>query len=496
MKEFEIERKFLLRPCSPKRFLRSIGLEYRKYTIQQYYLPEHKEGYVRYRRRDKKFFRTIKSGEGMVREETEYPVPKEEFESHLEEHVGKIIEKERFVFVYEGMTYELDRFYGALKGLCYLEIEFDDEERAEEFILPEIFSHLFVVEVTEDKRFNNSSISKSECIPSPDSTLEILAKKLNHLLPVEEGSSEANKLICLEPFESSIAAIQMIFRSLSYRIESERKLLLEDSENPEVLHQFRISLRKAKSMIGAFKLFLPPGWLELHRRNLSLLMAQTNIRRDSDVLLAKIPYYRSLLPIRLQKELSLLEQLLLEKKESSGRHIHALAENELLNYEIASFMRPKMQSLVSEEIMGQPIVITAMKIVCREAGDIVKKGKRLNKHSGEKAYHKLRIRYKKMRYFIEEMQSLIEREKYKESVKLIKKMQTILGDLHDYQVQRTLLVSLGKETALQKKKTKQAMSLLIKKIEKLEEEQEEKFRKKFVKMEMYEKRFRRLFEVY
>ena len=100
MKEFEIERKFLLKPCSPKRFLYSAGLEYRKYFMQQYYLPEQEEGYIRYRRRDEEFFKTIKSGEGMVRKESEHLVSKEEFDSHLESHIGKVIEKERFVFLY------------------------------------------------------------------------------------------------------------------------------------------------------------------------------------------------------------------------------------------------------------------------------------------------------------------------------------------------------------------------------------------------------------
>jgi CYTH domain-containing protein len=62
----------------------------------------------------------------MVREEYESLVTKEEFDSHLEKHTGKVIEKDRFVFVYKGVTYELDRFRGALKGLCYAEVEFDD----------------------------------------------------------------------------------------------------------------------------------------------------------------------------------------------------------------------------------------------------------------------------------------------------------------------------------------------------------------------------------
>ena len=132
MKGLEIERKYLLKPCSPKRFLHSVGSG----VSQVFYAAVLSSRAGRRGMSDiaggiSKFFKTIKSGEGMVREESEYLVTKEEFDKHLEDHVGKIIEKERFVFAHKGLTYELDRFFGPLKGLCYLEIEFDDEEAAE-----------------------------------------------------------------------------------------------------------------------------------------------------------------------------------------------------------------------------------------------------------------------------------------------------------------------------------------------------------------------------
>lgn len=493
MKQFEIERKFLLRPCSPKRFLLSIGLEYRKYFIQQYYLPEQEEGYIRYRRRDKQFFKTIKSGEGMVREESENPVSKEEFGGHLESHVGKVIEKERYVFVYEGLTYELDRFDGALKGLCYLEIEFDDEKRAEEFKLPAIFSHLNIAEVTNDTRFNNASISRSACIPALDTDLDILHKKITFSISHKEKDAGETTI---EPFEGSNTAIQAILQNLINVLEEDRKLLLHKEDDPEVLHQFRVSMRKLRSLLGAFKKFLSPSWFALHRRNLSLLMVQTNAKRDIDVLLVKMDFYRSLLPKNMREELTPLKMYLLSEKECLDTQVAALAENELLRYEITALVRPDMKGCCLSDQISQPIVITAMQILHKRIANILKDGKKLNAKSEEQAYHQLRIQFKKLRYCIEVMKPFIEPEKYKEAMKLIRKMQTILGDFHDYQVQRSLLVSLGNDASLQKKEIKEAIAILTKKIQKLEEKQEKKFRKKFVEFKEYEKKFRQLFEAY
>jgi len=491
MKEFEIERKFLLKPCSPKHFLHAIGLEYRKYFMQQYYLPEQEEGYIRYRRRGKKYFKTIKSGEGMVRKESEYLVSREEFDSHLESHVGKIIEKERFVFVYEGMTYELDRFCGALKGLCYLEIEFDDEETAEAFLLPEIFSRLMIVEVTHDKRFNNASISKSTYIPALDTDPDSLLKKITSSISPEESAER----ITLEPFESSHTVIQAILQNLIGAVEENRKRLLQNEDDPEMLHQFRVSLRRLRSTLGACKKFFSPSWLALRRRNLSLLMEQTNAKRDIDVLLEKMDFYKSLLPKKMQKDLAPLKVHLLAEKERLETHVAALAENELLRSEISVLMRPDMKGCRPGDKNSQPIVITAMQILDKRMTSILKEGKRLNAQSEEQAYHELRIQFKKMRYLIEVMKPLVEAEKYRDVMKPIRKMQTILGDFHDFQVQGSLLVSFVKVPALQKKKKQKAIMLLVKKIQKLEEKQEKKFRKKFVAFKAHEKQFRQLFEV-
>ncbi len=503
MKELEIERKYLLRPCSPEDFLQSIGLKYHSYLIMQYYVPPLDGGYIRYRQRNQEFFKTIKRGEGMVKEEYESSVTKEEFDSNLENHTGNIIEKERFVFIYDDMTYEMDRFKKTLNGLCYLEIEFDDEETAREFILPEVFSGLYLSEVTEDQRFNNSSISKSSSIPTLDTNFDILAKKVTHALNTskhltenaENISFEPYESIFLEPYESTIVAIQSIFMALTMRLDKERKRLLKNSNTPEALHQFRVSIRRIRSVMDIFKAFLLPHWYALHRRNLSFLMTQTNSSRDRDVLLKQLPFYRSLLPDDMQKGLIPLQELLLKKKEVSDNNLLVLAENELLKYEITSLLRPGIKHYSSGEAVNQPIVITAMQIVENRVNNIIKKGKILDLNSTDEEYHKLRIKYKKLRYFTETMQSLANPKKYKESVRSMKKIQTILGDLNDYQVQQSLLLSLSDEPELQGDKSKNAMDLLDTKLEEFKKKKEELFKKKFIEMLEYKKRIKHLFEV-
>ena len=487
MKGYEIERKYLLRPCSPRRLLRKLGLTYRKYFIQQYYLPVKNGVYIRYRRKDDAYFKTVKSGEGMVRKESEHQVNREEFETHLKSHVGAIIEKERFVFVYRDLTYEMDRFHGALAGLCYLEIEFDEVESAERFVLPEIFSPLLLAEVTNDKRFNNASLSKMAAIPSLDTDLEVLVKRVTRAITPEESGAGG----IIVPFESSGVAIRAVLQDLAATLEKRAGVLARKSDDPDALHQFRVTLRKIRSLLALFKSCFSSQWYRLHQRNLSYLITQTNSKRDIDVLLGKIPYYRSLLPQKFHKGLALLHKLLLKKQESLTLRIHSLTQSELLPYEVASLARPK---LFGKEAV-QPIVITAIHILDERTEKIIKKGKRLNAKSGEEAYHKLRIQFKKIRYFIEALKPLIEVEKYKKAQKKIKEIQIILGDFHDYQMQRLLLATLADDPMLQTKKARRTIKKLLQLIESLERKQERRFRKKFKKIRAYEKAFRRLFEL-
>jgi len=155
----EIERRYLLRPVRIEKLCRALKSGCRKEKISQYYLPAKKSAQrVRYRHTDSGCYRTVKSGNGMVRLEEEQIIPETEYFRHKKELTGQEIVKTRYRFEYESREYELDRFENQLKGLWILEIEFDDMQDAQRFALPDIFADLTIGEITEDARFNNSAL--------------------------------------------------------------------------------------------------------------------------------------------------------------------------------------------------------------------------------------------------------------------------------------------------------------------------------------------------
>ena len=157
----------------------------KKYRVK--YLPEGYEMYpckemeqgylcenpvVRIRKSNEDYILTYKSKFGVedtsettaiVNHEVEVPLNKEGY-GHLKEKIdGNLIVKKRYVIPLEGvfdtgltvgLKAELDIFEGCLTGLMIVEVEFDSEKSAGEFIPPEWFGE----DVTFDKQYANKNM--------------------------------------------------------------------------------------------------------------------------------------------------------------------------------------------------------------------------------------------------------------------------------------------------------------------------------------------------
>ena len=142
----EIERKFLVKG---KNWPREKGKKYR-----QGYLSLDKERTVRVRLAGDKGYLTIKGkNKGASRSEFEYEIPKEEAETLLDQLCLKpLIEKTRYKLKQGELTWEIDEFSGANKGLVVAEIELEREDQP--FDKPAWLGE----EVTDDPRYYNANL--------------------------------------------------------------------------------------------------------------------------------------------------------------------------------------------------------------------------------------------------------------------------------------------------------------------------------------------------
>lgn len=476
MAELEIERKFLLLPCRAKKFLDLYTIPYKKVRLEQYYISTPASPYTRYPKKGDTYYQTIKIGEGMVREEKEFEVSREEYEAHRAEALGRVITKDRYIFEYQGNTYEMDSFKGALKGLCYLEIEFSDEESADAYQVPDIFEELLVTEVTDDNAFNNSALSSSEIFPTP---------QLKHeYLDAQKG------VFRITPFLSTDHAIDTMFYQLTSEIKTYQTLLKNDPKDVEALHQFRIHMRKLRALLQEFELFFDPKWLKKHKKLLARLMEKTNEKRDNDVALIDINTFEKKLGSKNKKSLDKLKNSLQKKEEKLEKKLIYFMCGKPLSSELMALCQDSNTKDIYQESAKQPLILVAITVIRQRIREIISKGKYLQEDSPKMAYHKLRIQFKRLRYLFELLAPIIPQEKLDNALSHLKKIQTILGEINDLQVQKKELKSFCKSC---KDKKQKSLNALQKKMKKKEKKKLGAFKKAFDTFKKEKSLYQKLF---
>ena len=179
MSELEIERVFLLdrMPELSSDLLSSAEL----WHIDQGYFPPASEspsegesapieGRIRRIRRpdhSEQFIHTVKSGLGLVREETERTLTHEEFQTLWPQTEGRRLRKTRMRIHLDGQCWELDEFLDLGRDLALAEAELPSPETP--LVPPPWLEKRILREVTDDPRFRNFHLaSKAGILDLPD----------------------------------------------------------------------------------------------------------------------------------------------------------------------------------------------------------------------------------------------------------------------------------------------------------------------------------------
>ena len=477
MSNLEIERKFLLYPCSMKRFLKKEGLEWKAVKIEQFYLLAGEGGVERYRRYGNGYIKTIKRGSGLVREEKEVEISETLYEEAKCQNSSGVIKKVRRVVNFDDHTFEIDSFKKPFKGFNLLEVEFKSESDAKSFELPDIFKEILVAEVTENRDFTNGSLSRSMKIPSIETDLKDIFAQIDK----REDFLKASTNVVFSAYESGSNAVKALFYTLLKTIETNRDAILHKEYDPERLHQLRVAMRKLRALLSQMKPLFSSDWRYEHKEKLAYLMRQTGEQRDIDVYLEAIPNYKQMLPKDLQDGLDTLEDYLTQKSKESKDELINFLQSDTFNKEIETLF----DFCCSEKSTGlsrkrsEPIIIEVKYALRKRYKRVLNKGNSLNRDSLAHEYHLLRIDVKKLRYMIEFFSSLFDKDSYDKMLKQLKTIQSILGEQQDLEVQSKHLKELSQLPELHNDKTMAALNELRKRMTQIEEQKRQEFRDTF-----------------
>lgn len=154
----EIERKFLVTSDDWQALVESSSL------LRQGYLSSNAKATVRVRTWDDRIARLTLKGavRGMVRAEYEYEIPMPDALEMLAMAEPHVLEKRRHLVPFGGLTWEIDVFEGRHAGLVIAEVELEREDQPVD--LPAWVGR----EVTDDDRYYNASLSRTDGIPAVD----------------------------------------------------------------------------------------------------------------------------------------------------------------------------------------------------------------------------------------------------------------------------------------------------------------------------------------
>ncbi|WP_292994450.1 CHAD domain-containing protein [Nitrosomonas sp.] len=227
----------------------------------------------------------------------------------------------------------------------------------------------------------------------------------------------------------------------------------------EFLHQFRVNVRKLRSLISLLKQALPTSMLDTLKPRLSSIAGKTNKLRDLDVFILAQDSYRAMLPANFESGLNELYRLIeKQRKQEKNKVAKYLSSTEYRNDVATCAAELSQSSAFQTPMASKPVLQAVKKLLLKRYHKMLAMSAAINSQSADEKIHELRIEFKKLRYLIEFFVDLLPKKRTGKIVSEIKKIQTVLGNYNDYCIQIEFLNSYIDDTRIEMSK---ALSGLI-----------------------------------
>ncbi len=260
--------------------------------------------------------------------------------------------------------------------------------------------------------------------------------EIYHAAQIDPASYSSRITIQLEPDMSARLAVKKICRQLLTNIQLNLPGIINDWDS-EFLHDFRVAIRRTRSILAQMKMVFPIKRLSYFRQKLGELQKSTNHLRDLDVYLLRKSNYVTILPPYLRGGLDALFQEITTEREKEYQRVKSLLGDPLyldILKEWESYLQ--QENLPRSRNSQRPILSFSKKVIRQRLEKVLAKGDRLLKKKPEqKELHQLRIQCKKLRYLLEFFSSLYPEKKIAMLVEPLRFLQDLLGEINDFSIQ-------------------------------------------------------------
>jgi CHAD domain-containing protein len=235
-------------------------------------------------------------------------------------------------------------------------------------------------------------------------------------------------------------ARRIIHRILTIARENEAGIC-EDIDT-EFLHDYRICMRKIRSVLSLIEGIYPEEKTTRLRTLFAGYCEATNRLRDLDVYLLARERYTGLLPETLRPSLSgIFHDFSKERRRALGkvvRHLSSADYSATIEEVERFFSAPG--TLPETEVSQAPAGPLIARRIYKRYKRIVKIELSLGNDTSDAVLHKVRIHCKKLRYLIEFFSELLPKGETEQIEKQLRRLQTCLGVFNDCSVQQRALL--------------------------------------------------------
>ena len=223
---------------------------------------------------------------------------------------------------------------------------------------------------------------------------------------------------------------------------------LESAPDTEFLHDYRVALRRSRSVLKQARGILPESSLDEWRPALRDLQVRTNDHRDLDVFVLEFGSYQAAVPEVAASDLEPLRDLLLRHRAEehvalvrylgSDEHRALLARYQSFLYRRSDDGAAGPQAALAVEEVGARRIRRAQRRLLRS-------GAAIDEASPAEALHELRISGKELRYLLELYGDLYDPSMLAGVVRELKQLQDNLGEFQDCEIHAQRLHEFAEE---------------------------------------------------
>ena len=324
---------------------------------------------------------------------------------------------------------------------------------------PVLATHIWLKPIKGYPKYERSLTKRLKEAGLKTKLMDDLFFKVLEAADKKPGDYSAKIDIQLDPEMTSDEATKKVLRFLLGIIKINQAKLDKDLDT-EFLHEFRVAIRRTRSVLGQVKAVFPKETTNRFKKDLAYIGKLSNELRDLDVYLLNEDTYHAMLPDSLHNDIGPLFDHLRRKRTRALQAVMRSLKTKkyakiLADWE--AFLNESQQESSTAPNASIPIYYLARKRIFKVYRDIVKAGNSILENAEDDMLHMLRIQCKKLRYLMDVFSSLFPRKRIKVLIRQLKILQDNLGEFNDLCIQGEYLLNISSELPASQRQARKAL---------------------------------------